>query len=99
MYDYTFEHFGKKNEVTHDFIEKQIAVAQSNLIQNLDITLDDIGRRTQMPNVEYDGKTGTRIDYLISSYGENLQWLTVFYDSARSYLRISSEVYLGGSRS
>ncbi|RZJ69231.1 hypothetical protein [Flavobacterium sp.] len=95
MYDYTFEYFGEPKDITDEYIDKQIAIAQSNLIQNLEITLDDIGRRTQTPNVNYDGKSGTRIEYLISQYERKLQWLTIFYDSDRSYLKITSDVYLG----
>lgn len=95
MYDYTFEYLGEE-EVTDEFVDRQIAIAQSVLIQNLEITLDDIGRRKQTPNVNYDGKSGTRIEYLITRYEEKLQWLTIFYDLERSYLKITSEVYLGG---
>jgi hypothetical protein len=95
MYDYTFEYLGTPKEITDEFIDRQIAVAQSQLIQNLEITLDDIGRRTQTPNVNYDGKNGTRIEYLISRYEQKLQWLTIFYDAERSYLKITSDVYLG----
>ncbi|NUY80500.1 hypothetical protein HUK80_06300 [Flavobacterium sp. MAH-1] len=95
MHDYTFEHFGQAKTITDGFIDRQIKIAQSSLIQHLDITLDDIGRRTQTANVTYDGKTGTRIEYLVSKHGENLQWLTIFYNTERSFLTITSEIYLG----
>ena len=95
MYDYNFEYLAGEKEITDEVVDRQIAIAQNELIQHLDITLDEIGRRKQVPNVSYDGKLGTRIEYLVSKDGAKLQWLTVFYDSQRSYLKVSSELYLG----
>ncbi|MBD3583559.1 hypothetical protein [Flavobacterium selenitireducens] len=97
MYDYTFEYIGKPNEITDDFVDRQINLAQSVLIQQLGITLDDIGRRIQTNNVTYDGKLGTRIEHLIGKQRKKLQWLVIFYDVERRYLRIASEIYLGKS--
>ena len=95
MYDYTFEYLGKKNDVSDEYIDKQINVAQVALIQQLEITQDSIGKRTQSSNVTYDGKSGSRIEYLISKDEKKLQWLIIFYNTDRSYFKVTSEVYLG----
>jgi|GEM_PF-4788086 len=95
MYDYTFEHLGADKEVTDDYIDKQINSAFTKIIQNLGITLDDIGRRTQTEKAEYDGKAGTRIEYLITKNEKKVQWLIIFFNERRNYLKITSEVYLG----
>ena len=96
FFDYDFEQHGKKFFLEDDHLERKIAEAHRKVILTLNITLDQIKLKEVTEDVEFDGKTGMELRYLVSDDEDISQWLIVFFDNYKSMLRIYSEPYYGG---
>ncbi|NMH26795.1 hypothetical protein [Flavobacterium silvaticum] len=96
FYDYDFEQHGKKFFLEDEYLERKIAEAHRKVIMNLNITLDNVKLKDVLEDVEFDGKTGMELRYLVSDEEDISQMLIVFFDNFRSMLKIYSEPYYGG---
>lgn len=95
-FEYDFEQHGRKFFLEDEFIDRKIAEAHRKVIQHLNITADQVKLRDVSEEVEFDGKTGMELRYLISDGDDVSQWLIIFFDNFRSMLKIYSEPYYGG---